>query len=154
MTTPTTPPTEMPPAKKSRTTLYIAVAVIVIIIVAAVAVIYFSPSPFTPTKTIHLNGSATAGWNGTLNSFTITVKLTDKVRIVFLSVDSSLHNFVIAYSGSAPSSTPASGDLVSRDFSSSSAAYNFDFTPSKAGIFRFYCVYHFSAGMVGTIIIQ
>ena len=136
--------------------MYIAVAVIVIIIVGAAVYVYTQTPTFTPTRTIRLNGSATAGWNSTLNTLSITVNKSDKVRIVLVSTDSNLHNFVIAFSGNAPSGAPPSTDLVSPNFSSSSTPINFDISSSQlqVGTFKFYCQYHYSTGMVGTIIIN
>jgi hypothetical protein len=156
MTTPSTAPAEMKPAKSNRMTLYIAVAVIVIIIVGA-AVYVFSQTPtFTPTRTIYLNGSSTKGWNNTLNTLSFSVNKSDNVRVVLLSTDGSLHDFVIAFSNNAPSSPPSAGDLVSKDFSSTSVPYNFDIPSSQLqlGTFKFYCQYHFNTGMVGSITIK
>ncbi len=156
MTAPTSP-TEMKPAK-SRTMIYAAVAIIIIIIIGAAVYIRFygGSSTFTPTKIIHLSGSATAGWNGTLNTLSLTVNKSDNVRIILLSTDGSLHNFVIAYSGNAPSGAPPSADLVSPNFMSSSIPLSFDISSSQlqVGTFKFYCQYHFNTGMVGTIIIK
>jgi plastocyanin len=134
-------------------TMYIAVGIIIIIIIGVAAFFYLGQWNTSPTKIIRLNGSATTGWNSTLNTLSFTVSHTDRVRIVLISSDSGLHNFVIAFSGSAPSGTPntSGGDIVSHDFTSPTIATNFDFTPSKTGAFTFYCQYHVSTGMKGTI---
>ncbi len=139
MTTPSTAPAEMKPAKGSRMTLYIAVAVIVIIIVGA-AVYVFTQSSFTPDVTIPIKGNASTGWNVT----SIHVSLNQKVRIALISSDGIPHNFVIAYADNATSGTPAAGDLKSADFSSKTTPYNFDFTASTAGTFKFFCMYHYT----------
>ena len=152
MTTPTTSPSEMKPAKSNRMTMYIIVAVIVIIIVGAAVYVYTQSGPFTPDVVLHLKGNATKGWNDTLVGPTINVKLNQKIQIVLLSEDSNMHNFVIAYSKVAPSATPASGDVASKDFSSPTTPYFYNFTVTTSGTFKYYCQYHFNV-MVGTITI-
>lgn len=146
MTTPSTASAEMKPAKSNRMTLYIAVAVIVIIIVGAAVYVFTQTPTFTPDVTIALKGNQTTGWNRT----TIAVSLNQKVRIALISGDGVLHDFVIAYANNATTSPPASGDLVSHDFTSQTTPYNFDFTASTAGTFKFYCQYH-NTVMIGTI---
>ncbi len=146
MTTPSTAPSEMKPAKSNRMTLYIAVAVIVIIIVSAAVYVFTQTPTFTPNVTIALKGNQTTGWNRT----TITVSLNQKVRIALISGDGSIHNFVIAYQDNVTSGSPPSGDLKSADFSSQTTPTNFDFTASKAGTYVFFCMYHYTV-MKGTI---
>ncbi len=142
------------PAKKSNTMMYAAIAIIIIIVAGVAAYFAFFNQPtFTPNVTIHLNGNSATGWNATNPGPAITVHMTDKVRIVLLSADGGTHDFVIAYSGTAPSAVPASGDAVSSTFSSTSTSINYDFTPSKTGTFKYYCSYHYTV-MVGTITIS
>ncbi len=145
LTTPSTTP-EMKPAKSNKMTMYIVVAVIVIIIVGAAVYVLSQQSSFTPDKTIALKGNQTTGWNVT----TLNVSLNQKIRIALISGDGITHDFVIAYANNATTSPPASGDLVSHDFMSMTTAYNFDFTASTAGTFKFYCQYH-NTIMIGTI---
>ncbi len=142
----------MKPVKSNKMTMYIVVAVIVIIIVGAAVYVLTQTPAFTPDVTIHLTGNQLNGWNSTSVRVNpqINVTLNQKVRIVLLSGDGATHNFVIAYSGVAPSPTPASGDTVGHDFSSMTTAVNFDFTASTAGTFKYYCQYHYNV-MVGTI---
>lgn len=146
------------PAKKSNTMMYAAIAIIIIIVagVAAYFAFFSGGQPtFTPTVTIHLNGNFAKGWNGSTATAnpTINIKSTDKVRIILLSEDGSTHDFVIAYSGTAPSATPAAGDKSSSDFSSTTTSINYDFTPDKAGTFKYYCKYHYTT-MFGTIVVS
>ncbi len=150
MATPTSAEPVQP--KKSNTMLYAAVVIVVIIIAGAVSYFAFfsGPSTFTPTVTFHLKGNALTGWNDSTPGPQINVTMNDKVRIVLISEDGNLHNFVIAYSGNAPSATPAASDRKSPDFSSTTTSINFDFTPSQTGTFKYYCQYHYTV-MVGTI---
>ncbi len=140
MTTPSTAPTEMKPAKSNRMTMYIAVAVIVIIIVGAAVYVLTQTPTFTPDVTIAIKGNQTTGWNVT----SIHVSLNQKVRLSLISGDGIQHDFVIAYADNVTSGAPSTSDLISQNFMSQTTPYNFDFTASKAGTYVFFCQYHYT----------
>ena len=108
---------------------------------------------FYPTVTIHLFGSATAGWGLTEDNITspgptITVEAGSLVNLTLTSADAITHNFFVDYNGDT---NPSEGEPKVPDFQTTTINYQFEATIT--GNFTYYCQYH-KGIMHGTFKVQ
>lgn len=93
-----------------------------------------------------LNGSASAGWNGTIPGPSVTVNLGDTVALTLTSLDGLPHQFFVDYNGNL---VPDTGEPTSPVFS---ATTTYIFIANTSGTYDYYCAFH-PAIMHGTFIV-
>jgi penicillin amidase len=97
---------------------------------------------FDPIVTIHLFGSATAGWGFTQESMTvpgptITVDQGSLVNLTLTGTDAVTHGFFVDYNDDG---NPSVDEPTSPDFQTTTINYQFE--ANTPGNFTYYCRYH------------